>query len=311
MYGEISVDELKKYSMLGLIFLFIIGSYWLLRPLKDAVFFSVVGGKAYQPYAKMLSLVVVVLMVVVYSKLVDLFSRERLFYIIMAFFSLSFFALTALLAHPTIGLANKEPSPWRFIGWYSYFLVECYGSITVSMFWSFVASCTQSSSAARGYSIIIGGAQFGSITGPLLAANAETLGIVPLYAISGICTTIIALLLRLFLYVIPQTLPHDANNNNNSSSNTTNSASSVNNSTNSNVQIDVSTAKDNNASPLTPTSGALIVSKESGNNNNNNSNSNSNNGGNSTIDKHAAKQASSFFEGLVIKYRSIVFGLLN
>jgi hypothetical protein len=26
----------------------VIGSYWLLRPLKDAVFFTVVGGKKYQ-----------------------------------------------------------------------------------------------------------------------------------------------------------------------------------------------------------------------------------------------------------------------
>ena len=31
-----------------LTFLMIIGSYWLLRPLKDAVFFSVVGGREYQ-----------------------------------------------------------------------------------------------------------------------------------------------------------------------------------------------------------------------------------------------------------------------
>jgi AAA family ATP:ADP antiporter len=106
LYGEISVDELRKFSLLALIFLFIIGSYWLLRPLKDAVFFTIVGGKHYQPYAKMLSVVVVVLVVLVYSRLVDLFSRERLFYIVLAFFALSFFALTALLAHPTIGIDN-------------------------------------------------------------------------------------------------------------------------------------------------------------------------------------------------------------
>ena len=41
LYGDISVEEFKKFGMLGLIFLFIIGSYWLLRPLKDAVFFTV------------------------------------------------------------------------------------------------------------------------------------------------------------------------------------------------------------------------------------------------------------------------------
>ena len=54
LYGDISGDELKKFSLLSLTFFFIIGGYWLLRPLKDSIFFSSVGG-AYQPKAKMFS----------------------------------------------------------------------------------------------------------------------------------------------------------------------------------------------------------------------------------------------------------------
>lgn len=211
LYGELTYTELRKFSVLGLTFLFIIGSYWLLRPLKDAVFFSVVGGREWQPIAKMLSVVVVALVVLVYSRLVDLLSRERLFYAVCLFFAASFFALALLLAHPTIGLANEQPGPERLVGWYTYFLIEAYGSITVSMFWSFVASCTGATSASRGYSLIVGGAQIGSIAGPLLAANAETLGVVPLFALAGCMTLMIAVLLRVFVvYIGVAVAPGDA-----------------------------------------------------------------------------------------------------
>jgi AAA family ATP:ADP antiporter len=202
LYGDLTYTELRKFSLLGLTFLFIIGSYWLLRPLKDAVFFSIVGGREYQPIAKMLSVAVVALIVLVYSRLVDLLSRERLFYVVCAFFAVSFFILSMLLAHPTIGLANDVSSPDRLVGWYTYFLIEAYGSITVSMFWSFVASCTGATSASRGYSLIVGGAQVGSIAGPLLVTNAETLGVVPLFALAGCCTVLIAVLLRTFVVFV-------------------------------------------------------------------------------------------------------------
>jgi AAA family ATP:ADP antiporter len=217
LYGDLTYTELRKFSLLGLTFLFIIGSYWLLRPLKDAVFFSIVGGREYQPIAKMLSVGVVALVVLVYSRLVDLLSRERLFYVVCAFFALSFFVLAVMLGHPTIGLANDVASPDRLVGWYTYFLIEAYGSITVSMFWSFVTSCTGATSASRGYSLIVGGAQVGSIAGPLLVTNAETLGIVPLFALAGCCTVLIAVLLRVFVVFVgispPGTALTDDNNN--------------------------------------------------------------------------------------------------
>jgi AAA family ATP:ADP antiporter len=202
LYGELTYRELHKFSLLGLTFLCIIGSYWLLRPLKDAVFFAVVGGREWQPIAKMLSVVVVALVAMLYSRLVDQLSRERLFYAVCCFFAASFFALALLLAHPTVGLANATAGPERLVGWYAYFLIEAYGSITVSMFWSFVASCTGATSASRGYSLIVGGAQVGSITGPLLAANAEALGIVPLFALAGVVTLMIAALLRVFIVYV-------------------------------------------------------------------------------------------------------------
>src|SRR5580698_6948869 len=78
-WGDFSKEELEKFAFLSLIFGFVIGVYWLLRPVKDSVFMAVVGSD-YIPKAKFLSLIVVFPLVLIYSKLVDMFPRHRMFY---------------------------------------------------------------------------------------------------------------------------------------------------------------------------------------------------------------------------------------
>ncbi len=48
-----SYEERKKFSTLGVLFGITIGVYWLLRPIKDSVFMTMVGID-YQPMVKML-----------------------------------------------------------------------------------------------------------------------------------------------------------------------------------------------------------------------------------------------------------------
>ena len=43
-FGDFSKEELKKYLFLGAIFSLLIGTYWTLRPMKDAFFGSLVVG---------------------------------------------------------------------------------------------------------------------------------------------------------------------------------------------------------------------------------------------------------------------------
>jgi AAA family ATP:ADP antiporter len=199
LYGDISFEELSKFAMLGAVFFCIIGSYWLLRPLKDGLFFAIVGGKEWQPTAKMLSVIVVGAVVVSYQRAVDVLDRVTLFYAITAFFGLSFIGVAIALLHPTIGLTNATPSPDRYFGWIVYFLIETYGSLTVSMFWSFVSSITNSASARRGYAIVVGFGNVGAIVGPLLAVNAESLGMVVLFGVGGWAVLLSTVLLRSFV----------------------------------------------------------------------------------------------------------------
>ncbi|MCK4264741.1 hypothetical protein KAW80_00065 [Candidatus Babeliales bacterium] len=203
MFGDIAPVEVKKYLLLALTFFFTIGAYWLLRPLKDGIFFNTVG-KDLQPNAKWFSLVIVLFLVFVYNKMIDLFEKHKLFYILGIFYSALFFLITYFLAHPTIGLANKAIGSHRWIGWLVYFSIESFGSLMIALFWSFVASITDANSAKRGFPIVIAGGQVGGILGPTLAMNAKLIGVTKLFFLASIYPLLMVLMIMLFMYIIPK-----------------------------------------------------------------------------------------------------------
>lgn len=160
-------QESKKFGWLSLIFGLIIGIYWLLRPLKDSIFISVVGGN-YIPYAKYLSLVVVFPLVIIYSKLVDMFPRQKMFYALCTIYGVAALIFAAIMYTPSLGLANTIASYDRWWGWAWYVYVESFGSLIVALFWAFAADTTSPESAAKGYPLVAFGGQLGNIVGPFL-----------------------------------------------------------------------------------------------------------------------------------------------
>jgi AAA family ATP:ADP antiporter len=198
-------DEKKKFYILALTFLFLIGVYWLLRSIKDGILASTVG-LSYQPVAKMMSLCFLVPLILLYSKLVDIFRKHLLFYFIGGFYSCLFLVIGYFLDMPGIGLENTVQDPSRLIGWISYLGIESFGSLMVALFWSFVASSTSPESAKLGYPIIITGAQVGSISGPFLVTQSESLGIPNLMYISFSWIILIILLIAIYVRVIPENL---------------------------------------------------------------------------------------------------------
>jgi AAA family ATP:ADP antiporter len=163
-WGDFHEGELKKFGLLSLIFGLVIGVYWFLRPLKDSVFSSVVGAD-YIPRAKMLSLVVVFPLVLIYSKMVDMFPRQRMFYALCTIYGLLALVFAFCMNHADIGLASgARPDNWWGWGWYVY--VESFGSLIVALFWAFTADTTKPDAAARGYPLVAFGGQIGNIVGP-------------------------------------------------------------------------------------------------------------------------------------------------
>jgi AAA family ATP:ADP antiporter len=133
LWGDFTSKEIKKFGLLSLAFFFIIGSYWLLHPLKTALFMRIVG-KTYLPYVTMVSVACTFVLLLVYAKLVDLFEEHHLFYIICSFYSLLFLAIAFAVAHPAIGLANTVADKGRLLGWIIYVGIESFGVIVVALF---------------------------------------------------------------------------------------------------------------------------------------------------------------------------------
>jgi ATP:ADP antiporter, AAA family len=168
MLGGFSRPELRKFALLAGIFFLIIGSYWMMRPLKDAIFMAVVGAE-FIPRAKILSLLIAFPLVLLYSRLVDIVPRHKLFYVLCSLYGVGALVFAAIMAHPELGLANTVAAVDRWWGWAWYVYVESFGSLVAgALFWAFVGDTSTPESAQRGYPLIAFGGQFGNIVGPLV-----------------------------------------------------------------------------------------------------------------------------------------------
>ena len=168
--GSLLKQERRKFFLLAMIFGITIGVYWLLRPLKDGVFLTMVGA-AYLPWAKFLAVVVLLPLVMLYSKLVDRYPRHVVVYILSTFYAILAVAFAFLILTPDIGLSNTVANPTRWLGWAFYLYVETFGVIMAALFWAFVADTTTPDSAKRGYSVIVMGAQMGAVCFPLVSRS--------------------------------------------------------------------------------------------------------------------------------------------
>jgi AAA family ATP:ADP antiporter len=142
---------------------------------------SSINGVEYIPQAKIASLFVVFGLVIVYNKLLDMFPKHQLFYMMGAAYGGLFTIMGLLLLHPTIGLANTKADPTRFLGWLSYVTIESFGSMVVQCYWALVNASVDVNFAKKNFGLIVAGAQIGSILGPTVATQAAIVGVPALY----------------------------------------------------------------------------------------------------------------------------------
>jgi len=214
-YPDLKREEIKKFGLLALAFFFTIGAYWALRLLKDTIFFKYAfpadlgwapnQGALFQPTAKKYSFFLVIALVAVYTKLVDMFEKHKLFYILCSFYATLFACITAaLFVQANFGDAYLGKTILAATGWVSYFAIESFGSILVALFWSFTASITATDAAKRGYPLIIAGAQFGAIGGSAINYFPSILGPWKLLLLSTLALLAIMAVIACFMRVIPE-----------------------------------------------------------------------------------------------------------
>ncbi|MBF8263808.1 MAG: hypothetical protein HW387_1473 [Parachlamydiales bacterium] len=156
---------------MGLIFALIIGVYWTLRPLKDAVFIQLVD-KLQLPYAKTVSVLILLPLVMFYTKLLEKTSKEKMLVILPVFYGimvLCFALLMQVFQSPAEAIAQRSfffLAATRFLGYFFYVFVESFGSLVVALFWAFSADTTEPTSAKRGFPLVVTLGQIGGIVLP-------------------------------------------------------------------------------------------------------------------------------------------------
>jgi len=162
--------ELKKFVPMQLMLVLICFNYSILRSLKDAVVITSSGSELI-PFIKMLVLLpMAILLTVVFARLSDRYSQERVFYIMVSFF-ISFFALFTYVLyplqdyiHPTESAARLKllfPSfkwfivlyeNWSFVLFYT--MSELWSTMILNViFWGFANEVTRIYEARRFYSV--------------------------------------------------------------------------------------------------------------------------------------------------------------
>lgn len=165
--------ELKKFLPLGFIMFGILFNYTLLRDTKDALVVNAAGAGII-PFLKFYCVTpAAVVFVIFYAKLCNVFSKEKIFYVVVTPF-LIFFAFFAFVIQPNFdalhpspdfinNLNNNYPAFSGFINilafWsYSafYVLSEIWGSAMVAlMFWQFANEIVRLSESKRFYGLFV------------------------------------------------------------------------------------------------------------------------------------------------------------
>lgn len=213
-FGDFEKEELKKYLFLGVIFSFIIGTYWTLRPMKDSLFIAMIigygkteGRDIFLAMAKVVSLCLLFPVIIVYGKLVDRLKKTDLFYVLGAVYIVSLIGWSLFFAHPTWGLANTVASPWRLSGWFWYVFVESFGSLVVALFWAYVTDISTAKSSKRGFALIVMIGQIGGFIFPRYLPRLPELlqtSTAPVVAICGALVALIVFLYWMFTRVTPK-----------------------------------------------------------------------------------------------------------
>lgn len=214
-FGNFDKDEFKKFVRMGLIFALIIGIYWTLRPLKDAIFIQLVD-KLHLPYAKTVSVLALLPIVMFYTKLLERTSREKMLILLPSFYGITILAFAGLMsfAHGTREeIAARALLPFvgtKILGYTWYLFIESFGSLLVALFWAFASDTTDPSSAKRGFPLVVALGQMGGIISPYsigglphrLGLTTDILSMVLL----GILTLLIIPFVRYFLRATPKHL---------------------------------------------------------------------------------------------------------
>ena len=158
-FFDFSREEIPVVLLMFAFFFLFILVFQMLRPLKKGMFIEAFGADT-ELYAKLLNIVLSIVAVVAYTHLVNHLKRHKLLYVLSGFFTLSFVALSRLLAVP-------QPPGWAIWGFYLW--GDLLTTMMVAAFWAYLTDITYPDQAKRLYGAIGTGGVIGGIFGATTA----------------------------------------------------------------------------------------------------------------------------------------------
>ncbi len=190
--------DVVKLLLSGLAFFFVIGAYSILRSFKTSIFVAFVGVE-YEPYAKVVSILITIPAMLAYAKIIDQVKKHQAVYYFLGFYVALTLLFAYLFIHPTYGVSNTMASPYRLLGWMFEIFMDLFQALIVGTFWSFVSSVSTPNFASRGYGLIVACSRVGGMfTTALSWIILETM---PMFSIS-ISTVIAAVFLIMAIYCV-------------------------------------------------------------------------------------------------------------
>ena len=171
----LSAAERRKALLLAAWFFLSITTLWLLKPIRTASLLSHLGA-AELPYVRFGTLVAVGIVVLVYSRAVNHFTRIGVVRLASALFAAVLLGFWAALH-----LGGEALGGRRWFVWAVFILVDIYSTVMVAMFWTYTNDVMSRSEADRSYGLIgIGGILGGVAGGVTVDALIELIGPVDL-----------------------------------------------------------------------------------------------------------------------------------
>ena len=174
-------------------FFFVLSSYFILRPIRDAV--AVASGATGLPWLFAGTLAVMLVANPLFSALVVRFPVRRFVPLTYHFFAANLLVFFAVMR--VTGGDTSTGAPW--VGIVFFVWTSVFNLFITSVFWCFMADVFRSEQAKRLFGFIGVGGTLGSISGSLVTASlAQRLGTVNLFLVSIVLLEIAALIVVRF-----------------------------------------------------------------------------------------------------------------
>eukprot|EP01134_Creolimax_fragrantissima_P005814 CFRG5814T1 len=187
VWGHIPTDELFRYLLMTAASFSTMVGYWTIRPMKEAIFISVVGLK-YEPSAKIGTMFFMVPVLFAYQQLVSKLHLPHLIASVVATVYGTVFAFIAL-GLSVDGVGNPAVAgPENWFGWAVYWCIESYGSVVVPLLWTAIASvnrANQKTDIVRVLRNLNISMQVGAIAGSLVAVETKKMSFSTLFYIQA------------------------------------------------------------------------------------------------------------------------------